>query len=84
MFSGTFSIWHWLILLVIVIAVFGTKKLRNAGSDLGTAVKNFKSAVREGEEEASRPKSSDASDAIEGEAKKVPPQNAGAPHNDKV
>jgi sec-independent protein translocase protein TatA len=81
MFSGTFSIWHWLILLVIVIAVFGTKKLRNAGSDLGTAVKNFKSAVREGEEEASRPKSSDA---IEGEAKTVPPQNSGAPRNDKV
>jgi sec-independent protein translocase protein TatA len=54
MFSGTFSIWHWLILLVIVVAVFGTKKLRGAGDDLGAAVKNFKTAVREGEEEAAR------------------------------
>ena len=52
MFSGTFSIWHLMIVLVIVIAVFGTKKLRNAGGDLGAAVRNFKSAMREGEAEA--------------------------------
>lgn len=51
--SGTFSIWHWLILLVIVIAVFGTRKLRNAGGDLGSAVRNFKTAMRDGEDEAS-------------------------------
>ena len=50
---GGLSIWHWLIVLVVVIAIFGTKKLRNAGSDLGAAVKNFKTAVREGEAEAS-------------------------------
>jgi len=81
MFSGTFSIWHWLILLLIVVAVFGTKKLRGAGSDLGAAVKNFKTAMREGEEEASRGK---ASEAIEGEAKPVPPQATGAPRNEKV
>jgi sec-independent protein translocase protein TatA len=49
MFSGTFSIGHWLILMVIVLAVFGTKKLRGAGSDLGAAIRNFKAAVREGE-----------------------------------
>ncbi|MDR3417741.1 MAG: Sec-independent protein translocase subunit TatA [Nevskia sp.] len=79
MFSGTFSIWHWLILLLIVVAVFGTKKLRNAGSDLGSAVKNFKTAMREGEAEATKP-----ADAIEGEAKPVPSQPAGAPRNDKV
>jgi sec-independent protein translocase protein TatA len=50
---GSFSIWHWLIVLVIVVVIFGTKKLRNAGSDLGGAVKNFKEAMREGENEAS-------------------------------
>jgi len=44
---GSFSIWHWLIVLVIVLVVFGTKKLRNIGSDLGGAVKSFKEAVKE-------------------------------------
>ncbi len=44
---GSFSIWHWLIVLAIVLVVFGTKKLRNVGSDLGGAVKNFKEAVKE-------------------------------------
>jgi sec-independent protein translocase protein TatA len=44
---GSFSIWHWLIVLVIVLVIFGTKKLRNIGSDLGGAVKNFKEAVKE-------------------------------------
>lgn len=45
---GSFSIWHWLIVLIIVALVFGTKKLRNIGSDVGGAVKNFKEAVNEG------------------------------------
>jgi sec-independent protein translocase protein TatA len=45
---GSFSIWHWLILLVIVALVFGTKKLRNMGEDLGSAVKGFKQGVRDG------------------------------------
>jgi sec-independent protein translocase protein TatA len=45
---GSFSIWHWLIVLVIVMLVFGTKKLRNIGSDLGGAVKGFKEGVKEG------------------------------------
>ena len=44
---GSFSIWHWLIVLLIVVLVFGTKKLRNIGSDVGGAVKNFKDAVAE-------------------------------------
>lgn len=48
---GTFSIWHWLVVLLIVVLLFGTKKLRNLGSDLGTAVKSFKKAVSEGEQE---------------------------------
>jgi sec-independent protein translocase protein TatA len=45
---GSFSIWHWLIVLVIVMLVFGTKKLRNVGSDLGGAVKGFKDGMKDG------------------------------------
>jgi sec-independent protein translocase protein TatA len=45
---GSFSIWHWLIVLVIVLLVFGTKKLRNMGSDLGGAVKGFKDGLHDG------------------------------------
>jgi sec-independent protein translocase protein TatA len=45
---GSFSIWHWLIVLVIVMLVFGTKKLRNMGQDLGGAVKGFKDGIKEG------------------------------------
>ncbi len=44
---GSFSIWHWLIVLVIVMLVFGTKKLRNIGQDLGGAVKGFKDGMKE-------------------------------------
>ena len=43
---GSFSIWHWLIVLVIVMLVFGTKKLGNIGEDLGKAVKGFKDGVK--------------------------------------
>ena len=45
---GSFSIWHWLIVLLIVVMVFGTKKLRNMGADLGGAVKGFKDGMRDG------------------------------------
>lgn len=48
---GAFSLWHWLIVLLIVVLVFGTKKLRNMGSDVGGAVKEFKKAVKDGEVE---------------------------------
>ncbi len=52
---GGLSIWHWLILLVIVLLVFGTKKLRNIGADLGGAVKGFKDGMKgEGEDEAAK------------------------------
>jgi sec-independent protein translocase protein TatA len=46
---GSFSIWHWLIVLVIVLLIFGTKKLRNIGTDLGGAVKGFKDGMRSDE-----------------------------------
>lgn len=45
---GTFSIWHWLIVLLIVVLLFGTKKLKNLGSDLGGAVKGFKDGMKDG------------------------------------
>ena len=44
---GSFSIWHWLIVLVIIALIFGTKKLRNMGEDLGSAVKGFKKGMRD-------------------------------------
>lgn len=59
---GTFSIWHWLVVLVIVLLIFGTKKLRNLGGDLGGAIKNFKQSMKEGAENPS-PESSDGDDA---------------------
>ena len=45
---GSFSIWHWLIVLLIIVLVFGTKKLKNIGTDLGGAVKGFKDGIKEG------------------------------------
>jgi sec-independent protein translocase protein TatA len=67
---GSFSIWHWLIVLVIVLLIFGTKKLRNMGADLGGAVKGFKDGVK-GESETPRKPSEIAStgSTIEGEVK---------------
>ena len=44
---GSFSIWHWLIVLIIVLLIFGTKKLRNLGADLGGAVKGFKDGIKD-------------------------------------
>jgi sec-independent protein translocase protein TatA len=52
---GSFSIWHWLIVLVIILLVFGTKKLRNIGSDLGGAVRGFKEGIRDGERSVDNP-----------------------------
>ena len=48
---GTFSIWHWLIVLLVIILVFGTKKLKNLGSDLGGALRGFKDGLKEGNKE---------------------------------
>ncbi|MBE7417965.1 MAG: Sec-independent protein translocase subunit TatA [Ideonella sp.] len=52
---GSFSIWHWLIVLLVVVLIFGTKKLKNMGSDLGAAVKGFKDGVRDGSSDAPVP-----------------------------
>lgn len=67
---GSFSIWHWLIVLVIVMLVFGTKKLRNIGQDLGGAVKGFKDGMREAEGSGDAPGKIGGKETIlEGEAK---------------
>ncbi len=68
---GGISIWQLLIVLVIVLLLFGTKRLRNMGSDLGTAFKGFKKAVSDGENEKDEKKLADTSkeeNVIEGEA----------------
>ena len=52
---GSLSIWHWLIVLVIVMLVFGTKKLGNMGSDIGKAVKGFKDGVKGDEDKPANP-----------------------------
>jgi sec-independent protein translocase protein TatA len=54
---GSFSIWHWLIVLAIVLLIFGTKKLKNIGSDLGGAVKGFKDGMKDGASDAAEPAS---------------------------
>ena len=68
---GGFSIWHWLIVLLVVVLIFGTKKLRNIGADLGSAVKGFKDGMKS-EEEKSQAKAeiTAGSQTIEGEVKK--------------
>jgi sec-independent protein translocase protein TatA len=62
---GSFSIWHWLIVLVIVVLVFGTKKLTNMGKDLGGAVKGFKEGMKDSAEpiaKADEPRRADTID----------------------
>lgn len=64
---GSFSIWHWLIVLLVIVLVFGTKKLRNIGSDLGGAVKGFKEGMKSDSDAA--PALKDGGQTIEGEVK---------------
>ncbi len=66
---GTWSIWHWLVVLVIVMIVFGTKKLRNIGADLGGAVRGFKDGMREGGEKPAESAPQVTGKTVEGEVK---------------
>ena len=67
---GSFSIWHWLVVLVIVVLVFGTKKLRNLGGDIGGAVKGFKEGMKGTDEEKTTSSSQKVGgQTIEGEVK---------------
>ncbi len=73
---GSISIWHWLIVLLVVVLIFGTKKLRNIGADIGGAVKGFKDGMKS-EEEKSQAKAEippSTGHTIEGEAKKETPK----------
>jgi sec-independent protein translocase protein TatA len=60
---GLSSIWHWIIVLVIVVLVFGTKKLRNVGKDLGSAVHDFKEGLEQGTQDNT--KNAQQNDVIE-------------------
>jgi sec-independent protein translocase protein TatA len=72
---GGLSIWHWAIVLLVVILIFGTKKLRNIGQDLGGAVKGFKEGMKSTETETpppAEPPSQVTGRTIEGEVRKEP------------
>ena len=76
---GSMSIWHWLIVLAVVVMIFGTKKLRNVGQDLGGAVKGFKEGMKEDSDAAARAAADEAAQkaqlsgtTIEGEVKREP------------
>lgn len=74
---GSFSIWHWLIVLMVVVLIFGTKKLRNLGADLGSAVKGFKDGMKSEEDKSTQAKAEippSTGQTIEGEAKKETPK----------
>jgi sec-independent protein translocase protein TatA len=64
---GAFSLWHWLIVLLIVVLVFGTKKLKNMGGDVGSAVNEFKKAVKDNDVQES---TEEVGTTIEGEVTK--------------
>jgi sec-independent protein translocase protein TatA len=66
---GSFSIWHWLIVLVIILLIFGTKKLRNIGGDLGGAVKGFKEGMKGDEDKKPAGEITASGSTIEGEVK---------------
>ena len=73
---GSMSIWHWLIVLLVVVLIFGTKKLRNMGQDLGGAVKGFKEGMKTEDDQAAaapaEPPPQVAGKTIEGEVTKDP------------
>jgi sec-independent protein translocase protein TatA len=74
---GSLSIWHWLIVLLVVVLIFGTKKLRNIGADLGGAVKSFKDSMKSEEDKSAQAKAEippTTGQTIEGEAKKETPK----------
>lgn len=74
---GSLSIWHWLIVLLVVVLIFGTKKLRNIGADLGSAVKGFKDGMKSEDDKSAQSKAElppSTGETIEGQAKKETPK----------
>ena len=77
---GIGSWWHWVLVLVVVVLIFGTKKLRNLGADLGSAVKGFKDGMKSEEEKSAQAKAEippTTGQTIEGEARKETPKTWG-------
>lgn len=66
---GSFSIWHWLIVLLVVALIFGTKRLRNIGEDLGNAVKGFRKGMNDGDKPAEKLGDDSQRDAAHSERK---------------
>lgn len=77
---GSFSIWHWLIVLIIVLLVFGTKKLRSLGSDLGGAVKGFKDGIKDATAEDKTAEAQPATPPTSPPPPQQPPQQVGTGH----
>ena len=75
---GSFSIWHWIIVLVIILLVFGTKRLTGGAKDLGNAVKEFKKGMRE--DDAPPPRLGDTS--AEAPRNEHAREHAAPPHDD--
>jgi sec-independent protein translocase protein TatA len=74
---GSLSTWHWLIVLLVVVLIFGTKKLRNIGTDLGSAVKGFKDGMKSEDDKSAQAKAElppSTGETIEGQAKKETPK----------
>lgn len=74
---GSLSIWHWLIVLLVVVLIFGTKKLRNIGTDLGSAVKGFKDGMKSEDDKSAQSRAElppSTGETIEGQAKKETPK----------
>jgi sec-independent protein translocase protein TatA len=67
---GTWSIWHWLVVLVIVLLVFGTKKLRNIGTDLGGAVRGFKDGMKDSDKPGEQASPQVAGRTLDADARK--------------
>jgi sec-independent protein translocase protein TatA len=63
---GSFSIWHWLVVLLVIILVFGTSKLKNMGKDLGSAIKGFKEGIKEGDQPETADKQVEESKKVAG------------------
>lgn len=76
---GSFSIWHWLVVLVIVILIFGTKKLKTLGSDLGESIRNFKRGMKDDEEKPAGAATPSPTPPAEPKLLPAQPQQAAAP-----
>lgn len=78
---GSFSLWHWLVVLVIVVLVFGTKRLKNVGQDLGEAIKGFKKGVHDDEAKPNSQLRDDSRTTTSADTP-PPPRESAAPRDD--